>query len=75
MPVTDRGWGLLTQIRLPDGEPIGLYEPRHKTAIKMKGTRKNGKAAKGRTAKRKTANRKTGNKKAAKSKKTSKTKR
>jgi predicted enzyme related to lactoylglutathione lyase len=36
MPVTDRGWGLLTQIKLPDGEPLGLYEPRHPTAIKMK---------------------------------------
>jgi len=36
MPVTDRGWGSLTQIKLPDGEPLGLYEPRHPTAIKMK---------------------------------------
>jgi predicted enzyme related to lactoylglutathione lyase len=36
MPVTDRGWGLLTQIKLPDGEPLGLYEPKHKTAVKMK---------------------------------------
>jgi predicted enzyme related to lactoylglutathione lyase len=48
MPVADRGWGLLTQIMLPDGEPLGLYEPKHKTAVKMK---KNGKTAKGKTAK------------------------
>jgi predicted enzyme related to lactoylglutathione lyase len=36
MPVADRGWGLLTQIKLPDGESLGLYEPRHATAVKMK---------------------------------------
>jgi hypothetical protein len=29
MPVTDRGWGLVTQLILPGGERIGLYEPRH----------------------------------------------
>jgi hypothetical protein len=29
MPITDRGWGLVTQLRLPDGDEIGLYEPRH----------------------------------------------
>jgi len=32
-PVADRGWGLLTQVRLPDGETIGLYQPKHPTAI------------------------------------------
>jgi hypothetical protein len=36
MPIADRGWGLLTQIKLPDGEPLGLYEPRHETAVKMR---------------------------------------
>jgi predicted enzyme related to lactoylglutathione lyase len=28
-PVVDRGWGLLTAIRLPGGGELGLYEPRH----------------------------------------------
>jgi hypothetical protein len=28
-PITDQGFGLLTAIRLPDGERLGLYEPRH----------------------------------------------
>jgi catechol 2,3-dioxygenase-like lactoylglutathione lyase family enzyme len=32
-PVSDQGWGLLTAIRLPDGGELGLYEPRHPTAI------------------------------------------
>ena len=27
--VSDRGWGLLTRMRLPDGSTMGLYEPRH----------------------------------------------
>ncbi len=31
-PVADRGWGLLTTIRLPGGGELGLYEPRHPTA-------------------------------------------
>jgi predicted enzyme related to lactoylglutathione lyase len=70
MPVTDRGWGLLTQIKLPDGEPLGLYEPRHKTAIKM-----NGKTAKGKTAKLKTGKSGTGIRKVAKTRKTVKAKR
>ena len=34
-PVADQGWGLLTSIALPGGEEIGLYEPRHATAIGM----------------------------------------
>ena len=32
-PVTEERWGLLTYLSLPDGERLGLYEPRHKTAI------------------------------------------
>lgn len=35
-PVREMSWGLLTSIKLPDGEQLGLYEPRHVTAIKMK---------------------------------------
>jgi len=28
-PITDKRWGLVTAIRLPDGVELGLYEPRH----------------------------------------------
>ena len=28
-PVVDRGWGLLTDLHLPGGGVIGLYQPRH----------------------------------------------
>jgi catechol 2,3-dioxygenase-like lactoylglutathione lyase family enzyme len=28
-PVEDEGFGLMTAITLPDGERLGLYEPRH----------------------------------------------
>src|SRR4051795_8321571 len=30
--VSDRGWGLLTSIRLPSEGVLGLYEPRHPVA-------------------------------------------
>lgn len=29
---TDQGWGILTEIRLPSGATLGLYQPRHATA-------------------------------------------
>ena len=29
MPVSDRGWGLLTRFELPGGGEIGMYQPRH----------------------------------------------
>jgi hypothetical protein len=28
-PVEDAGWGLLTQVTLPGGGMLGVYEPRH----------------------------------------------
>ncbi len=28
-PVVDRGWGLVTQVSLPGGGKLGLYQPRH----------------------------------------------
>ncbi len=31
--VTDQGWGLLSSIKLPGGGDLGIYEPRHETAI------------------------------------------
>src|SRR4051794_35173187 len=32
-PVTDQRWGRLTRIVLPSGARLGLYEPRHATAL------------------------------------------
>jgi len=32
-PVTDEGYGLFTSIRLPGGGELGLYQPKHPTAI------------------------------------------
>jgi hypothetical protein len=45
--VKDEGWGLLTQVTLPGGGKLGVYQPRHarppatgaKPATKKKGTR------------------------------------
>ena len=35
-PVTDRGWGLATELQLPSGDVIGIYEPRHPRPHKHK---------------------------------------
>ena len=32
-PVTEAQWGITTTIRLPSGSEIGLYQPKHPTAI------------------------------------------
>ncbi len=32
-PITEAPFGLLTAIKLPDGNELGIYEPRHPTAI------------------------------------------
>ena len=32
-PIADRGFGLMTAIRLPDGSSMGLYQPKHPMAI------------------------------------------
>ena len=32
-PVNDEGFGLVTAIKLPGGGELGLYEPRHPTAL------------------------------------------
>jgi predicted enzyme related to lactoylglutathione lyase len=32
-PVSDQGWGLVTSIKLPGGGELGLYQPRHPTAL------------------------------------------
>ena len=32
-PISDEGWGLLTSLALPGDGELGLYEPRHPTAL------------------------------------------
>jgi hypothetical protein len=32
-PVADRGWGLVTTLELPSGDTLGLYEPKHLSAL------------------------------------------
>ena len=36
MPISDRGWGLVTRLKLPSGDQIGLYQPKHPTALDLK---------------------------------------
>src|SRR6185503_172916 len=35
-PTLDRGWGLLTQVTLPGGGTLGVYQPRHGRPKPMK---------------------------------------
>jgi len=35
--VSDQGWGLLTEITLPGGGKLGLYQPRHAIAAGLTG--------------------------------------
>jgi len=35
-PVENAGWGSKTTLRLPSGGELGLYQPRHATAIDLK---------------------------------------
>jgi hypothetical protein len=39
-PIADRGWGLVTLLKLPSGDEIGLYQPKHPTAIALHRSRK-----------------------------------
>jgi predicted enzyme related to lactoylglutathione lyase len=32
-PVADRGFGLVTRIRIADGETLPIYQPKHPTAV------------------------------------------
>lgn len=34
-PISDQGWGLVTAARIPGGIELGLYEPRHATALAL----------------------------------------
>lgn len=35
--VSDRGWGLVASLRLPDGAEFGIYEPRHASPLSIAG--------------------------------------
>ena len=35
VPIADRGWGIVTRLKLPSGDEIGLYQPKHPTAISL----------------------------------------
>jgi len=39
-PPRDLGWGVLTQLRLPGGGRLGVYEPRHARPKPMPATRR-----------------------------------
>jgi predicted enzyme related to lactoylglutathione lyase len=32
-PLSEQGWGFVTSIRMPGGGELGLYQPKHPTAI------------------------------------------
>jgi hypothetical protein len=34
--VKDQGWGLVTAMKVPGGGEMGLYQPKHPTALKLK---------------------------------------
>ena len=42
IPISDRGWGLVTRLKLPSGDQIGLYQPKHPTALDLMSPRKPG---------------------------------
>jgi len=52
-PVQNQGWGLLTQVTLPGGGKLGVYQPRHARPKSMSAGRTMSKAA--RRAAKKTA--------------------
>jgi len=69
-PVLNRGWGLLTQLTLPGGGKLGVYEPRHARPKPMKAAKAGRKTAapakSARSAGRKAAARKATKRKATK---------
>jgi catechol 2,3-dioxygenase-like lactoylglutathione lyase family enzyme len=36
-PVEEARWGSITKVRLPSGAEIGLYQPKHPTAVQRRG--------------------------------------
>lgn len=55
-PIQNQGWGLLTQLTLPGGGTLGVYQPRHarppQIALRRTSRRKAATASKRRSAKR-----------------------
>jgi hypothetical protein len=37
-PVQNQGWGLLTQLTLPGGGKLGIYQPKHPSPLKVRAT-------------------------------------
>jgi hypothetical protein len=64
-PVQNQGWGLLTQVTLPGGGKIGVYQPRHARPRTMKAASSRAKGA-ARASGRRSTRPKAGKKKAAK---------
>jgi predicted enzyme related to lactoylglutathione lyase len=50
-PIADQRWGMLTRLKLPSGDEIGLYQPKHLTAIGLSNSQTS-------TARRKSTSRK-----------------
>jgi len=44
-PVLNRGWGLLTEVQLPGGGKLGIYQPRHARPKAMRVGKASAKAA------------------------------
>ena len=57
-PILNRGWGLLTEMTLPSGGKLGVYQPRHARPEPMGTTGTKGSASRKRPS-RKTASKKT----------------
>jgi len=51
-PVKDQGWGLLTQVTLPGGGHLGIYQPRHARPRAMSAARARKTASPKKSAKR-----------------------
>jgi len=74
-PVQDQGWGVLTNVTLPGGGKLGVYEPRHARppaanagkapAKKSRAAKKSAVAKKGRAGKKTRAVKKVAKKKPA----------
>ena len=63
-PISDQEWGLLTQLKLPDGERLGLYQPKYPTAVRGRGKqRASGKRTVGKKKQVRTRNKNAGRRK------------
>lgn len=58
--VHDRGWGLLSEIAIPGAGKLGIYEPRHPMAIRVKASRAAPKRSRAAAPRRRAAARRNG---------------